>query len=150
MKDIIIYTDGAASPNPGRGGYGAVLISGNNKKEISQGFLHTTNNRMELMSAIAALECLKHNNNDVTIYSDSKYVVDSVEKGWLHNWVAKNYKGVKNVDLWKRFLIAYNRQNVQFIWVKGHANNAGNERCDVLATTAALSGNLIPDVGYQP
>jgi ribonuclease HI len=149
MSKIIIYTDGSSRGNPGPGGYGAVLIAGDKRKEISQGYTYTTNNRMELMSAIAALECLKNDNNDVTIYSDSKYVVDSVEMGWLKNWVIKNFKGIKNPDLWKRFLITYKRQNVKFIWVKGHASNVGNERCDVLATTAAQSSNLILDEGYQ-
>ena len=150
MKNkILIWTDGSSRGNPGPGAYGAILISGDKRKEISQGFRYTTNNRMELMSAIAALECLKNDGNDVTIYSDSKYVVDSVERGWLKNWVDKNFRGIKNPDLWKRFLITYKRQNVTFVWVKGHANNPLNNRCDELATTAADGKHLDIDEEYE-
>ncbi len=148
MAQVTIYTDGSSRGNPGPGGYGAVLISGNNRKEISKGFTYTTNNRMELLSVIAALECLKTDGHNVTIYSDSKYVVDSVEKNWISGWVKKNFTGIKNPDLWKRFLDVYRKHNVKFIWVKGHANNVENNRCDILATTAAKSNNLVPDTGY--
>lgn len=148
MAQVTIYTDGSSRGNPGPGGYGAVLISGDNRKEISKGFTYTTNNRMELLSVIAALECLKSTGHNVTVYSDSKYVVDSVEKNWIKGWVKKNFNGIKNPDLWKRFLDSYNKHNVKFIWVKGHADNVENNRCDILATTAAKSNNLVPDTGY--
>lgn len=145
---ITIYTDGASRGNPGPGGYGAILMSGHHRKEISQGFLVTTNNRMELMSVIVALESLKSPGCHVTIYSDSKYVVDSVEKGWVFGWQKKNFSGKKNADLWARFLRVYPKHKIKFIWVKGHAENPLNERCDELAVAAALGGNLIRDEGY--
>jgi ribonuclease HI len=148
MAEVTIYTDGSSRGNPGPGGYGAVLISGDKRKELSQGFTYTTNNRMELLSVIAALECLKPGGHNVTVYSDSKYVVDSVEKNWIGGWIKKNFTGVKNPDLWKRFLVIYKQHNVKFVWVKGHASNVENNRCDVLATTAAKSKHLIPDTGY--
>ncbi len=148
MSDITIYTDGSSRGNPGPGGYGAVLMSGDKRKEISQGYTYTTNNRMELLSVIAALECIKSVGHNVIIYSDSKYVVDSVEKGWIKGWVKKNFTGIKNPDLWRRFLNVYHKNNVKFVWVKGHSNTVENNRCDVLATTAAKSKNLIPDDGY--
>ncbi len=149
MAQITIYTDGSARGNPGAGGYGAVLISGNNRKEISKGFIHTTNNRMELLGVIAALECIKSTGHDITSYSDSKYVVDSVEKGWLFNWEKKSFRGVKNPDLWKRFLNEYKKHNIKFVWVKGHSVNIENNRCDILATTAAKSSNRVADLGYK-
>jgi ribonuclease HI len=145
---ITIYTDGAAKGNPGRGGFGAVLISGSHRKEISQGYKHTTNNRMELMSVIAALEALKNEGSQVTIYSDSKYVVDSVEKGWVFNWEKKGFTKAKNPDLWKRFLKVFRKHKVKFVWVKGHADNEMNNHCDHLAVAAAEGGNLINDDGY--
>jgi ribonuclease HI len=148
MSRVSIYTDGAAKGNPGNGGYGAVLLAGQYKKELSEGFVNTTNNRMELLAVIAALEVLKNPGTDVTVYSDSKYVVDSVEKKWVFNWVRTNFKGKKNVDLWKRFLEIYPKHNVKFVWVKGHAGNLYNERCDQLAVAAAESKNLIIDEGY--
>ncbi len=146
---IIMYTDGAARGNPGPGGYGTVLISGKYRKELSEGFRLTTNNRMELLAVIVGLEVLKNEGSFVTVYSDSKYVVDSVEKGWIFNWEKKNYKGKKNPDLWKRFLISYRKHKVKFIWVKGHANIPENERCDTLAVEASKKSNLKIDVGYE-
>ena len=148
MAKVSIYTDGAAKGNPGNGGYGAVLLAGQYKKELSEGFVNTTNNRMELLAVIVALEVLKNPGTDVTVYSDSKYVVDSVEKKWVFNWVRTNFKGKKNVDLWKRFLLIYPKHHVKFVWVKGHAGNLYNERCDELAVAAAESGHLIVDEGY--
>jgi ribonuclease HI len=148
MADIIMYTDGAAQGNPGRGGYGVVLMSGKHKKELSEGYKHTTNNRMELLAVIKGLEALKKEGNNVTIYSDSKYVVDAVEKGWVFNWQKKRFKGTKNPDLWKHFLEMYHKHHIKFIWVRGHNNNFYNERCDKLAVQAANSSNLTEDKGY--
>jgi ribonuclease HI len=147
---ITIYTDGSSRGNPGPGGYGTLLIAGPHKKELAQGYRLTTNNRMELMAVIAGLEALKHVNSDVTIYTDSKYVADSVEKGWVFNWVKTRFKGKKNADLWLRFLESYKLHKVKFIWIKGHAENPGNERCDQLAVEAAMKPNLREDSGYQP
>lgn len=149
MAEVTIYTDGSALGNPGAGGYGAVLMSGVHRKELSQGFTLTTNNRMELLGVIVALEALKFDGCNVTIYSDSKYVVDSVEKGWLWNWVRKGFKDKKNVDLWKRFIPVYKKHNVRFVWVKGHNNNTENERCDRLAVAAANSANKLEDTGFN-
>jgi ribonuclease HI len=147
--EIHIYTDGAATGNPGPGGYGAVLLSGHLRKELSQGFKHTTNNRMELLAVIVALESLKKPNSPVVVFSDSKYVVDAIEKRWLNGWVQKNFNKVKNPDLWKRFLIVFKRHQVKFVWVKGHADNAENNRCDFLATEAAKGPNYLVDHGYE-
>ena len=147
---IVIYTDGSALRNPGPGGYGIVLAFKNQYKEISQGYRYTTNNRMELLAIIVALEMLKVSDRDVMIYSDSKYVIDSVEKGWVFGWVKKGFKGKKNADLWKRFLQVYPRNKVKFQWVKGHANIPGNERCDVLAVAAANKKvTHLVDEGYE-
>lgn len=148
-KQITIYTDGAAQGNPGNGGYGLVLISGRHRKELSQGYRFTTNNRMELLSVIVALEALKKQGCDVTVYSDSKYVVDAVEKGWVFGWQKKGFKKKKNPDLWVRFLKVYPKHRVKFVWVKGHAGNPLNERCDELAVAAAESNNLLVDEGYE-
>lgn len=148
-QQLIIYTDGAARGNPGRGGYGIVLKWGDIHKELSQGFRLTTNNRMELMAVIVALQQLKKPGLNVTVYSDSSYVVDAVEKGWLNNWIKKGFKDKKNPDLWKQYAIVAAKHHVRFVWVKGHANNAYNNRCDVLATAAADSGNLLVDEGYE-
>ncbi len=145
---IVIYTDGASQGNPGPGGYGVVMKYKQHRKEISEGFQKTTNNRMELLAVIVALEALKEKNLPVTIYSDSKYVVDSVEKGWLWGWVKKGFKGKKNKDLWQRFIPAYKNQKVKFKWVKGHAGIPENERCDELAVKAAEGGRLLIDKGY--
>jgi ribonuclease HI len=146
--NITIYTDGAARGNPGPGGYGAVLMSGQFRKELSGGFEMTTNNRMELLAVIVALEALKIENSQVTIYSDSKYVVDAVEKGWIWNWVKIRFKGKKNEDLWLRFLKIYQKHKVKFVWVKGHADTPENERCDQLAVEASLQPRLKKDTGY--
>ena len=122
------------------------MKGGNHIKEISQGFKHTTNNRMELMAVIVGLEALKNENTPVTIFSDSKYVVDSVEKGWVFGWEKKEFAKKKNPDLWKRFLKVYRKHQVKFVWVKGHNEHPENERCDVLAVNAALGRNLVDDV----
>ncbi len=148
MHKITVYTDGAASGNPGPGGYGVVLMSGVHRKELSEGFKLTTNNRMELLAVIVALEALKQENSQVTIYSDSKYVVDSIEKRWVFAWVRKNFKGKKNADLWRRFLAIYPKHQVKMIWVKGHSNIPENERADRLAVNASNQANLPDDRGY--
>ena len=149
MSTITIYTDGSSRGNPGPGGYGAVMISGPHRKELAQGFKLTTNNRMELMGVIVALETLKNENSEVTVYTDSKYVVDAIEKKWVFGWEKKNFAGKKNPDLWQRFLVVYRKHQVKFIWVKGHANNKENNQCDKLATEISLKGNLLDDVGYN-
>lgn len=147
---IYIYTDGSALGNPGPGGYGIVMISEPYRKEVSQGFNLTTNNRMELMAVCVALEMLKFQGSDVTVYSDSKYVVDAVEKRWVFNWEVKGYAGKKNPDLWQRFLKVYRQHKVRFVWVKGHASNIENNRCDELAVLAANDkSNHLIDVGYD-
>ncbi len=147
---IAIYTDGAASGNPGPGGYGAVLISAKGHyKELSEGYRNTTNNRMELLSVIVALEAIKKPCDAVTVFSDSKYVVDSVEKGWVYNWVKKGFKGKKNADLWRRFLSVSKEHTVSFEWVKGHAGNKYNEICDQLAVRASKKKVLQIDDGYE-
>ncbi len=146
---ITIYTDGSSLGNPGAGGYGVVLLSGPHRKELSAGFRLTTNNRMELMAVCVALEALKFDGSNVTIYSDSKYVVDAVSKGWVFGWERKNFSGKKNPDLWTRFLRVYRRHRVSFVWVKGHAETVENNRCDTLAVAAANGGQLLEDVGYQ-
>ena len=146
---INIYTDGSAKGNPGKGGFGVVLISGKHYKEISQGFRHTTNNRMELLAVIVGLEHLKNINSEVQVYSDSKYVVDSIEKKWVFQWEKKHFKGKKNIDLWKRFLIVYKKHKVSFNWVKGHAGHPQNEKCDYLAVEASEQPQLLVDEGYE-
>ena len=146
---VLIYTDGSAKGNPGNGGYGVVMISGSHRKELSGGFILTTNNRMELLSVIVGLEHLKKEKTFVTIYSDSKYVVDAVEKKWLFSWEKKNFGKKKNPDLWIRFLKIYRKHQVSFVWVKGHSNIKENERCDQLAVEAADSSNLKKDVWYE-
>ena len=149
MGPINIYTDGSSRGNPGPGGYGIVLQWGDKQKEISQGFRLTTNNRMELTGVIVALEILTRNDVPIVIYTDSKYIVDSVEKRWLDGWMKNDFKGgKKNKDLWTRYYHLSRKFKIKFIWVKGHADNAMNNRCDQLATAAADSGNLIEDVGY--
>lgn len=146
---ITIYTDGAAKGNPGNGGYGVVLLSGNHRKELAEGFRKTTNNRMELLAVIVGLEALKFEGSSVTVYSDSQYVVNAVEKGWLFGWERVQFKKKKNPDLWMRFLRAYRKHNVKFIWVKGHAGNPLNERCDQLAVWASEQPNLPADTYYE-
>lgn len=148
MTEITIYTDGAAAGNPGRGGYGVVLISPPYRKELSAGFRLTTNNRMELLAVITGLEALKRDGCNVTVYSDSRYVVDAVDKGWVFGWEKKGFKDKKNPDLWRRFLTVYRRHRVKMVWVKGHDGNPENERCDQLAVTAANGQNLPEDKGY--
>lgn len=153
MKKIDIYTDGACSGNPGRGGYGAVLIYNGQQKELSAGYKLTTNNRMEILGAIAALEALKEKCR-VDLYSDSRYVVDAVEKGWIEKWKSNNWMRTKtdkalNVDLWIRLSERLSNHSVKFIWVKGHAENELNERCDQLARDAIESDELLEDRGYK-
>lgn len=149
MARVVIYSDGAASGNPGPGGYGTILMSGKHRKELSGGYACTTNNRMELMAVIVGLEALKQEASDVTIYSDSSYVVDAVEKMWVFDWEEKRFRNRKNADLWQRFLKSYRKHNVKFIWVKGHAGNPFNERCDQLAVAAAAVSNLPEDTFYM-
>ena len=146
---IIIYTDGAASGNPGPGGFGVVLKAGVYRKELMAGFRKTTNNRMELLAVIVGLEALKQPGWQVVVYSDSLYVVDAVEKGWVFGWEKKGFKDKKNPDLWKRFLAIYRQHQVKFVWVKGHADIPENERCDQLAVQAYKSENLQVDFYYE-
>jgi ribonuclease HI len=147
---IVVYTDGSALGNPGPGGYGIVMMAGPYRKEVAAGYRLTTNNRMELLSVIVALELLKNPGQDVAIYSDSKYVVESVEKRWVFGWAKKGFEGKKNADLWRRFLLVYPKHRVKFVWVKGHANNVENERCDRLAVAAANDrARHSEDVGYE-
>ncbi len=152
MKTLDIYTDGACSGNPGKGGYGVVMIYKGNRKEFSEGFIETTNNRMEILAVIKSLEALKEPCN-VNLYSDSKYVVDAVEKGWAKKWKSNGWKRNKNemasnIDMWERLLNLLEKHNVKFIWVKGHADNVENERCDFLARQAIANNQLIKDIGY--
>jgi ribonuclease HI len=147
LLSIQIFTDGSAKGNPGPGGYGIVMRYKGKEKEISQGFRMTTNNRMELLALIVALEQLKTDNIPVEIYSDSKYVIDSITKGWVFGWKTKGFKGKKNADLWLRYLNLHNRFKLHFHWVRGHNGHPENERCDVLAVTAADRGpHLIDEV----
>lgn len=151
MSDqIIMYTDGASRGNPGPGGYGTILKYGQLSKELSQGYRLTTNNRMELMAVIAGLQALKKENIPITIYSDSQYVVKAVEQGWLKNWIATDFKGgKKNKDLWMQYHELAKNKKIRFVWVKGHADNPFNNRCDMLATTAADGYDLLVDTGYE-
>lgn len=149
-KELKIYTDGAARGNPGPGGYGAILIWGNTEKELSAGYKRTTNNRMELLAVIKALESLKREGLKITIYSDSQYVVKAVNEGWLRKWIATGFKGgKKNRDLWMQFYDLSQKHNIKFVWVRGHADNAYNNRCDELATMAADGKDLLVDEGYE-
>ena len=151
QKDsITIYTDGACRGNPGPGGYGVILMSGTHRKELSQGYRNTTNNRMELMAVIAGMEALKKENMHVTVYSDSQYVVKAIEEGWLKKWIATDFKGgKKNRNLWIHYYHLAQNHTVRFVWVRGHATNPYNNRCDELATMAADSGKLLEDEGYR-
>ena len=150
QKQLIIYTDGAARGNPGPGGYGVILMWGDKRKELSAGYRLTTNNRMELLAVITALESLKKKFIPLTIYTDSQYIVNSVEKKWLDGWVRTDFKGgKKNKDLWLRYYHLAKKQFVRFVWVKGHADNPNNNRCDQLATEAADYGILIEDEGFE-
>jgi ribonuclease HI len=145
-----IYTDGAARGNPGRGGFGVLLLWGNKRKEISKGYRLTTNNRMELLAVIEALKALTKQHIPLTIYTDSKYVIDSIEKKWLDTWIQTDFKGgKKNKDLWKEYYQLSKQFSINFIWVKGHADNPYNNRCDELATQAADGSNLLIDEVYE-
>jgi ribonuclease HI len=146
---IELFTDGASSGNPGPGGYGTILRSGQHYKELSGGFRKTTNNRMELLAVIKGLEALKNPNQQVTIYSDSKYVIDSVEKKWLQGWVKKGFAGKKNKDLWMRYLEVSRIHQIKFVWVKGHAGHPENERCDQLAVAAGKQKDLLIDAVFE-
>lgn len=153
MKSLDIYTDGACSGNPGAGGYGVVMLYKGIRKELSEGHKVTTNNRMEMLAVIKALECLKEPCK-VTLYSDSKYVVDSITKGWVYSWKKKNWiksdkKRALNVDLWERLLLLLEKHEVEFVWVKGHADNVENERCDELARAAIAGDELLEDENYS-
>ena len=153
IKTVDIYTDGACSGHPGRGGYGAVMLYNGARKELSEGYRLTTNNRMELLAVIKALEALKERCR-INLYSDSKYVVDAVTKGWAKKWQANGWKKADksralNTDLWERLLALLDYHDVTFLWVKGHADNVENERCDFLARSAIESGNLIEDKNYE-
>jgi ribonuclease HI len=150
---VTIYTDGACSGNPGPGGYGILLESGKHRKELSAGYQRTTNNRMELLAVIVALELLKRP-CAVTLFSDSRYVVDAIQQNWLRGWQARGWQKadkepVKNIDLWQRLLPLLNQHQVQLRWVKGHASNPGNNRCDELAVAAARADQLLPDAGFS-
>ena len=150
MNEIQIFTDGSSRGNPGPGGYGAILIPGNHKKELSKGYRLTTNNRMEIMGVIAAIKALKKKDLPVTVFSDSQYVVNAVEKGWLRNWIRTDFKGgKKNKDLWKLYYEISRDHKIKFQWVKGHSDNPYNNRCDELATMAADGKDLIIDEGYE-
>ena len=153
FKSLDIYTDGACSGNPGPGGYGVVMLYKNQRKELSEGFKKTTNNRMEVLAVIKGLEALKVP-CQVTLYSDSKYVVDAITKGWVkkwksNNWVKPDKKKALNVDLWERLLTLLDKHKVIFVWVKGHADNVENERCDFLARQAIAGGGLLDDEGFE-
>lgn len=146
---IRIYTDGAAQGNPGPGGYGVILKYGDYVKELSQGYRLTTNNRMELLAVITGLEAIKKEGIPVMIFSDSEYVINAIEKGWLWGWEKKNFAKKANPDLWKRYIPLHKKFGPKFTWVKGHAGHVENERCDYLAVAAAKSGNLLVDTEYE-
>ena len=148
QSPIKIYTDGAARGNPGPGGLGVVLIHDNYRKEISEGYSYTTNNRMELLAVIRALEAIKWKNADILIYTDSKYVSEAVNQNWLLSWEKTNFKKKKNSDLWLKFLEHYRKHNVKIEWIRGHAMIAENERCDRLAVEASKLPSLPEDTGY--
>lgn len=146
---IKIFTDGSAKGNPGPGGFGVILNFADKTKEISQGFRYTTNNRMELLAVIVGLESLKTTQYPVEIYSDSKYVIDAITKGWVFNWKKNGFKGKKNSDLWLKYLTLHDKFNVTYSWVKGHAGHPENERCDFLAVSAAESSNQFIDEVFE-
>ena len=150
MSLINIYTDGSSRGNPGPGGFGVILMYGSHRKEISKGFRHTTNNRMELLAVITGLEAITKKELPVVVYSDSQYVVKAIEEGWLKTWMRTNFKGgKKNKDLWTRYFHLSQKMNVKLKWVKGHADNPFNNRCDELATAAADGKDLDIDIGYE-
>ncbi len=146
--EIVIYTDGAARGNPGPGGFGVVMLYGKHRRELSEGYRLTTNNRMELLAVIRGLETLKRDDLKVRVYTDSRYVSDAVNQGWVFKWEAKRFKKKKNADLWQQFLEVYRKHSVAFIWVKGHASIPENERCDRLAVEASHGEELPEDSGY--
>jgi len=146
---ITIYTDGSSRGNPGPGGFGIVLMCGQFRKDVACGYRRTTNNRMELLGAITALEMLKIPNSYVTLYTDSKYVADAVNQNWLSGWIKKGFKKVKNPDLWARFIRIFQKHHVKIVWVKGHADNQYNNRCDQLAVAAATGNNLLVDEYFE-
>jgi len=146
---VEVFTDGSAQGNPGQGGYGVILKFGKHRKELSQGYRYTTNNRMELLAVIVALESLTKENLEVLITTDSMYIVNAVDKGWVFGWEKKNFAKKKNPDLWKRFLKIYRKHRVKFKWVKGHNNHPENERCDQLAVEAAEGPNKLVDEVYE-
>ena len=150
-KEILLYTDGSSIGNPGPGGYGIIMeLKGTTyKKEFSKGYRHTTNNRMELLAIIVGLESLKKGSSKVIVYSDSKYVIDSVNNKWIFDWQKKGFKGKKNPDLWERFIRVYKKHHIDFKWIKGHNSHPQNERCDFLANTAAKKSDLIKDEYYE-
>lgn len=148
---VHIYTDGAARGNPGPGGYGIVMewVGKPYRKEFSQGYKHTTNNRMELLAVIVALKKLKNLETMAVVFTDSKYVADAVEKGWVFNWEKRGFKDRKNTDLWKEFLKEFRKHKVRFKWIKGHNDHPQNERCDQLAVEASKQKELLPDTGFE-
>jgi len=146
---IEIFTDGASSGNPGPGGFGAILKAGGHYKELSGGFRKTTNNRMELLAVIKALEAIKKNGQTITIYSDSKYIIDAIEKKWVYGWIKKGFKDKKNKDLWLMLMELFKLHQIRLVWVKGHAGHPENERCDKLAVAAAKQPNLPADVVFE-
>ena len=150
-KEILLYTDGSSIGNPGPGGYGIIMeLKGTTyKKEFSKGYRHTTNNRMELLAIIVGLESLKKGSSKVIVYSDSQYVIDSVNNKWIFDWQKKGFKGKKNPDLWERFIRVYKKHHVDFKWIKGHNSHPQNEHCDFLANTAAKKSDLIKDEYYE-
>ena len=146
---ITMYTDGASRGNPGRGGYGTILMHRQHRKELSAGYRMTTNNRMELLAVIVGLEAIKKPGSEVKVYSDSQYVVDAVNKGWVWTWQRKGFKGKKNPDLWRRFITIYQQHDVKMHWIKGHSGIPENERCDELAVDSADGYDLLVDEGYE-
>jgi ribonuclease HI len=149
-SELTMYTDGASRGNPGPGGYGTILFWGGHRKELSAGYRYTTNNRMELMAVIAGLEALKRGNLKITVYSDSQYIVKAIEEGWLKNWIATNFKGgKKNKDLWLHYHELARKYTIRFVWVRGHADNPYNNRCDELATAAADGTSLLIDEEFE-
>lgn len=149
MPHIKLFTDGAAKGNPGPGGYGVVLLFGNHRKEISAGYRLTTNNRMELLAVIVGLEAITTNAYEIIVYSDSKYVTEAVNQKWVFGWEKKNFAKKKNPDLWIRFLKIYRKHKLSFVWVKGHADNVENNRCDELAVQASVSSKLLIDDWFE-
>ncbi|MDX5321768.1 MAG: ribonuclease HI [Bacteroidota bacterium] len=149
MEKIVIYTDGAARGNPGKGGYGVVLMAGKHRKELSEAFRRTTNNRMELLAVVRALQALKRNDLPIEIHTDSRYVCDAINKGWLMGWQRKGFQGKKNVDLWKMLIPYLVQFKPKFFWVKGHNGHPLNERCDELATLAADNGPFKIDSTFE-